>query len=164
MIYYGMDSAAGLPATFSSTFHTAKVSIEKCNRVSKSYTRGTAQQGCPAVSRSRCARSVLIIKYIGRTRRGRRQFKKEIGCLADCRICRAVEVMAGILDIGGIGQMHPASVLIIVARALAVMAVAVAVTQSRGHLLIAVCQEKSMPVSIMVMTLKHCHAAYQRHQ
>ena len=44
------------------------------------------------------------------------------------------------------------------------MTVTITVAQTRRDLIVSVSQKKRMPVSIMVMTLKHCHTAYQCHQ
>lgn len=63
-----------------------------------------------------------------------------------------------------LGQMHPAPFRVISMGASAVPAVAVAIMETCSHLIIAICQKKRIAVSIMVMTLKHCHAAYQYHQ
>ncbi|MDE5657675.1 MAG: hypothetical protein K2I25_01295 [Muribaculaceae bacterium] len=60
--------------------------------------------------------------------------------------------------------MHPALSVLLPVGHTVVMTVTVAVAQTRRDLIVSVSQKKRMPVSIMVMTLKHCHTAYQCHQ
>ncbi|MDE6756524.1 MAG: hypothetical protein K2J66_05215 [Muribaculaceae bacterium] len=60
--------------------------------------------------------------------------------------------------------MHSALSLRVTVGHTVVMTVTITVAQTRRDLIVSVSQKKRMPVSIMVMTLKHCHTAYQCHQ
>ncbi|MDE6199355.1 MAG: hypothetical protein K2G06_05885 [Muribaculaceae bacterium] len=60
--------------------------------------------------------------------------------------------------------MHSAVRSLITVSRTPVMTVAISMLESNCHILIAIRQKKSIPASIMVMTLKYCNTAYQRHQ